>query len=450
MRKLVIVTGVLLLVASGCTIHPDGEKQERQIAGREGKPFIKQVKLTLPSNPTADELVKYALLSSPELEQRYWEWRSAIEQIPQDGTQQTNLVLSAGAPITHGSTAFNRTTVTVANDPMADIVWPSKLGTAAHKALENAKAAGYRFQKDKYELRQRVLDTYYDYVLAAELLKLNRADAQILDTMATISENSIGAGMSTQSDAIKTRNEADLLVNQITQDTANLSKYEAAINSVIGRDPAADLSPDTAMLSVGKTVYDQSQLLQAVADRNPELAAVARESAGQGDAIHLAKLQYLPDFSLSISTDLAGNVQNLLGSLTAPFLRYEAINAAVAQAEANLRASNALRRQTQLDLQNRVLADVAFLTGAEKMSLLLETVILPRTRENVEIIRSSYQSGGNTTQDLFDAQRSVLAIQRLVIQLKVDIQRQNADLESAIAKPIPSTSISVAVHSDGD
>jgi hypothetical protein len=54
---------------------------------------------TLPAEPTPDDLVRYASLASPELEQKYWEWKSAIEQIPQDGTQATNLVLFAGVPV---------------------------------------------------------------------------------------------------------------------------------------------------------------------------------------------------------------------------------------------------------------------------------------------------------------------------------------------------------------
>jgi len=97
-----------------------------------------------------------------ELEQRFWEWKSAIEQIPQSGTQPSNLVIFAGVPITHGSTAFDerrsRLPTTDERYPL-----PSKLGVAAQRALDDAKAAGVRFQKTKYELRNRVIGAYYDY-----------------------------------------------------------------------------------------------------------------------------------------------------------------------------------------------------------------------------------------------------------------------------------------------
>jgi hypothetical protein len=90
-------------LASGTILTP-GEREERATAARMGEPFptgIRQIP-TLPANPTSDQLVVYALLSNAELEQHYWEWRPAIEQIPQDATQTTTLNVAAGTSITDG------------------------------------------------------------------------------------------------------------------------------------------------------------------------------------------------------------------------------------------------------------------------------------------------------------------------------------------------------------
>src|SRR5579872_4118530 len=163
--RLAMVT--LLAVLTGCTVHPPGEREERNAALQSGKPFEKRIEsrqiLPLPENPTPDQLVEYALLNNAELEQHYWEWRSAIEQIPQDGTQTTTLNVAAGTSITNGRASWGSSTVTLANDPMTDIKWPGKLDAAAKQTLENAKAAGQRFVKAKYDLRNKVLSAYYDY-----------------------------------------------------------------------------------------------------------------------------------------------------------------------------------------------------------------------------------------------------------------------------------------------
>src|SRR5579872_2124233 len=116
------VTAVLLVGLAGCTIHPPGEREERAAADQIGKPFEKRIDVRairpLPANPTSDQLVEYALLSNGELEQHYWEWRSAIEQIPQDATQTTTLNVAAGTSITNGHTSLGSSTLTLANDPM--------------------------------------------------------------------------------------------------------------------------------------------------------------------------------------------------------------------------------------------------------------------------------------------------------------------------------------------
>src|SRR5260370_18284856 len=100
------VTVVLLVGLAGCTVHPPGESEERATAVQMGKPFEKRIEVRqippFPANPTSGQLVEYALLSNAELEQHYWEWRSAIEQIPQDATQTTTLNVAARTSNHHG------------------------------------------------------------------------------------------------------------------------------------------------------------------------------------------------------------------------------------------------------------------------------------------------------------------------------------------------------------
>ena len=86
------LAATLLIILTGCTVHPQGESQERLAAKQQGAPYVKPFEhrppTTLPANPTPDDLVRVALLNNADLEQKYWDWRSAIEQITQDGTEQ--------------------------------------------------------------------------------------------------------------------------------------------------------------------------------------------------------------------------------------------------------------------------------------------------------------------------------------------------------------------------
>ena len=436
MRTLVAIAG-LMLVAGGCTVHPDGEQHERQVAEGEGarylKPYGERTLPTLPQSPSTEQLVQYALLASPDLERRYWEWRSAIEQVAQDGTQPTNVTLSAGVPIANGSTALSRTILTLANDPMNDIEWPSKLSTAARRALEVARAAGLRFRQAKYDLRQRVLDACDDYAVATELVRLERADADLLRSATMVADAGLAAGKSSQSAALVARDEADLSENRVAEVRASLPGLRAAVNAALGRDPAAPLPPLAPLPSRRQVRYTDEQVLHLAALHNPELAALDAEVRGKGQGVRLAELQYVPDFSLSADTDLGGVAQSLVGMVTVPVLRYEAINAAIAQAEANLRSTAAMRRQSGYDVRRRVIADLASFRDAERQVRLLDDAVLPRAAQAVEVTRSEYEAGRDSLLEFLDAERTFVSLQRLALEMRATRERQLADLEAAAA-----------------
>jgi len=433
----------LLATLAGCTVHPTGEREERRAALQAGKPFEKPVEVRqtqpLAENPTRDQLVDYALLNSAELEQHYWEWRSAIEQIPQDGTQSTTLNLSAGTSITNGRTSWGNSTLGLSNDPMTDIKWPGKLDAAARQTLENARASGRRFIKAKYELRNKVLGAWYDYALNAELIRLEQSNQQLLRTMATVTEAKNRAGSSGQQDVLKAANEADMSGNDIANMQSQLPSLRATINARLSRPADAPLPTPADLPPMRSIAYGDGELIELAAKRNPELMALADEIRGRQDGIRLARLQYLPDFNLSAGTDLMGVTQSVLGQATIPIFRYEALNAAIAQAQANLRASEAMRRQAGNDLAAAVVADITIIRDADRQLDLFEQTILPRARQAVSIGRSAYETGHASLLDFLDDQRSLIAIERLIANLRIMREKQLADLESI-------TTIDLSLH----
>lgn len=427
---------------AGCTVHPPGEREERAAAAALGTPFEQRVDVRqiqpLPDTPTPDQLVDYALLNNAELEQHYWEWRSAIEQIPMDATQTTTLNLAAATSITHGHTSGGSSTLALSNDPMTDIKWPGKLDAAAKQTLENARATGRRFRKAQYDLRNKVLSAYYDYALNAELIRLEQSNQQLLQTMAMVTEARNRAGTSGQQEVLKARNEVDLSGNDIANMQSQLPSQRALINALLSRPAAAPLPVPADLPPVRTLIYGDAELVERAANQNPELLALADEIRGGGQGIRLAKLQYVPDFNLSVGTDLMGVTQTLLGQATIPLLRYQALNAAIAQAEAKLRAAEALRRQAGNDLTAQVIADMTIIRDAGRQLDLFDDTILPHARQVVEVGRSAYETGHASLLDLVDDQRALIAIERLVAKLRITQETHLAELESITASTLTS------------
>jgi outer membrane protein TolC len=446
------LAATLLIILTGCTVHPQGESQERLAAKQQGAPYVKPFEhrppTTLPANPTPDDLVRVALLNNADLEQKYWDWRSAIEQITQDGTEPTNLTFSFGDMITNGSTSLNQSTVSAGNDPMADIVLPRKLSVAAQRSLADAKAAGVRFQKARYELRAKVLGAYDDYALSAELARLEDANAALLQSTAAQTEALNRAGAGAQQDVLKAQNELDMSRNDAAAMKAQLVTQRAALNALLSRDADAAIAVPAALPATRAMTLSDGQLLQLAAAGNPELAALADEIRSKDKGIELARLQYLPDLSANVGTDLRGVTQTLAGSLTVPFLRYEAINAAVAQAEANLRSTQAMRRQTLNDLNAQVVLDIVSLRDSDRQLELFDRTLLPRARQVVALSRTTYEAGRGALLDLLDSERSLIDIERLTANLRVTREKNLVDLEAVTGQELsPAVSPNDAVTS---
>ena len=424
----------LTVLLTGCTIHPPGEKEERDTASRLGKPFEKRIEVRdvapLPKDPSPDQLVEYALLNNADLEQKYWTWRAAIEQIPQDGTQTTSLNVAAGTTITKGHASWGSSTVTLGNDPMTDIKWPGKLDAAAKQTLENAKEAGKLFIKAKYDLRNKVLSAYDDYALTAELIRLEQANEQLLHVTADTTESRNRAGAGGQDQVLKAKNEVDLSQNDIKNMQSQLRSQCAVLNALLSRLAEAPLPVPAELPAIRPIAYNDEQLIDLAAKQNPELLALADEIHGRHEGIRLAKLQYVPDFNVSVGTDLEGMAQSLLAQATIPFLRYEALNAGISQAEANLRASEAIRRQTANDTASQVVADITSIRDIDRQLELFNQIVLPRVRQIVRLEQTEYESGSATLLDLLDGQRSKIAIERLVANLGITRAKQLADLEA--------------------
>jgi outer membrane protein, heavy metal efflux system len=443
MHKAIIagICGGIIVILSGCTVHPKGEDEERAAAIKEGKPFsepaTQRVVPELPSDPTPDDLVRYALLTSPELEQHYWEWRAAIEQIPQDGTQATNLVIGAGTAITRGNISRDRTTLTLGNDPMADIVLPSKLSAATQRALENARAAGLRFQKVKLDLRQKVLNACYDYALTSETIRLETANAALLKATRETLQSRIATGAGSQQNFLKAQDELDLSVNGIANMESQLRGQKAAIYAMLSLAPNATLLIPTQLPAPRALNMTDDEILTTAACRNPELRALAMEVRGQQDGVRLAALQRLPDFSLAAGTDLAGITQSLSGMATIPVLRHEAIDAAIAQAKARLNAADAMSRQAKNDLSALLLLDIAVFRDADRQLKLFERDIIPRASRLVALTRAGYETGQSSLLDLLESQRALLALDRLRATLHATREKQLIDIETTTMAVAP-------------
>jgi outer membrane protein TolC len=436
-----VSTLVLAALLGACTTHPAGERLERAAVADAGRAYVHRIDdrdiPALPADAAPEQLVNYALMTNAGLEKKYWEWRAAVEAVPQEGTQKSNLMISFNSMISNGSTTAAMNALGLGNDPMSNFVLPNKLETAARVALDEARAAGRRFDQARFDLRAKVLTAYAEYALAAELARLETSNGELLGLIAQVTESRVSTGAAMQQDLLRAENEKALSSNELGVRTAEFVRHRATLNALLNRSPDAPLAVPKAIPADWPSVEDDASILAAAARQNPELQALALEIAGKQGSIARAKQEYLPEFGVNVSTDLAGVTQSLMSSVMVPVLRYQAIDAGIRQAEANLRGAEAMRVQAGHDLAARVVADLVLLHDVDRQIALYQGTILPRAEQLVTTAQNAFSTGRSTLLELLDAERSLIVLRRMQAEFQATRLKQVADLEAATATRIP-------------
>ena len=163
--------------------------------------------------------------------------------------------------------------------------------------------------------------------------------------------------------------------------------------------------PEFAELS-----QSDAEIIEMALHHNQEFNALNRDIAGKHEAIARAKAEYLPDVGVNVSTDLAGVTQSVMGAIALPYLRHEAIDAGIRQAEDNLRSAEAMRRQASHDLASRIVADLAMVRDLDRQIALYRTTLLPRAKQVIDAGQNTYAAGQSSFLGLLDNQRSLLAL----------------------------------------
>lgn len=433
---------------AGCTVHPAGEAQLRrqaQVAGRPfAKPYAQRHPSPLPFNATPGQLVHYALRNNPQVQQYYWQWRVAIENIPQAGTQTTTLMLNAGTLLSRGSASLANTTAGAANMGSADVKWPSKLSADAKAALLRAVAAEWNYRSRCFALRRNVLDAWYGYTRTAVLLELVRRRQSLLQSVIALNRAGIKTGTVRLQRWLSGQNRLDLLRSGTLELTQQLPRQLAALNALLGRPANTPLKPSQAVARVPVPARSNEQLLAMAVRRNPKLQALGKLAAAGRISMRRAKMQYIPNFALGLSTSLEGTVQNITGALVVPALRYQAIDASIRQARDQLRATRASWREQYNNLASRLLIDLIALRNDHRQLRLFRGHILPRWRMLAALTRAAYQQGGASADQQLGPNQTMLQIQQTIVDLQTDQNQRVADLDAIVAEPMERGALKLA------
>jgi outer membrane protein TolC len=170
------------------------------------------------------------------------------------------------------------------------------------------------------------------------------------------------------------------------------------------------------------------RLLAIGVEGNPGLAALAAQVAGRTDAIQVARLQYLPDFSPAAT--FAGGAEQMVGTMVMLATRIPQIEASIREARAMAAAAEALLRQERLDRGATFVATLVALRDDERRIAILRDHVAPVVETAAASARSGYSTGGTMLTDWLAAERARIDVARLVAESRIAREKRLAALEA--------------------
>jgi outer membrane protein, heavy metal efflux system len=418
---------------SGCVLAPHEARDERNKLVAASQPFETPLAARqLPDLPPVvgwRDALSRAFLTNGELESAYFEWKAALARIDQAATwPNSNVALTFSYMFSSENVkAWDRTTIGVGFDPSMNLSLPVKARAGGKVALAAAQEASEKFRAVKFDLQRRVLSEYLELALTEELIRLQRDNRTLLRLVTDSAADRAEAGGPMQ-DLFKATIESQTAENDLASLEAKASSLRSTLNGMLDREASAPLTLPEELPTARPVPSDDARLIAAGVAQNPELGALARQVVGRTDAIEVARLAYLPDFSPSAS--ITGSVSQTLGSMLMLPTRAPAIRAAIDEAQAMERSSDSMLRQARYDRAASFVATLYSMRNAERQIELYQRHILPAAEQLVSSSRNAYAAGAVGFADLIDSERMLLSVRRMVAETQIEREERLAELEA--------------------
>ncbi len=423
----------IIMGLSGCVLAPEGAKDEQARLEKASAPFERPVEArdlpVLPRPASWRDVLHRTFLANGELEAAYFRWKADVIQIDQ-AAAWPNSRISLGYSYMfspQNMKAWDRTTLSAGFNSAMALQLPIKPQTAGKVALEAASEAGDKFLAAKFELQRNVLAAYLDVALAEEKARIQRDEVNLLQLSTRSAEARVQVGGPLQ-DMLKAKTDWELAKNNLLNIEAEIRSAKARLNGMLGREAQAPLVLPPALPPPRPILADDAQLIAVAVDRNPELAALARQVAGRKDAIDLASLGYLPDFNPSGA--ITGNISQAVGTMVMLPTTLPQIHAAIENAGAMARSSQAVLRQTAKDRAASFVANLYLLRNAERQASFYRRAVIPLVRQMLASSQQAYAAGQLPFSELIDSIRTYDSIRVMVAEARIEREKRLAELEA--------------------
>ncbi len=349
---------------------------------------------------SVDQLVALAYQNSPAVQASRERWMSAQHSIkqayaPNDPQFSYNNSDSMKNPF--GRAALQQYNVTEA------FQFPGKAALQTDQAKRNAQIARLAYEAQLRDTRAAVEAGYYQLLLDEASGAVNEENVQNLERVLKVTQIAYTANQVTQTDFISAEFDLAAARQQQAQYRVAVANDKTALNQLLFRKPDEPLAVDTT-LKLEPIRQRVDNLVDQAWQVRQEILQLALAEHNSDTALYLAKMEYLPDFTVGFTLDnylIASFAPkpsqpvdwSVQVGLNVPIFFWLKQKEDVERARHDLQAA----RDDLSSLRSQTAAAVTSLFRSAQYqyetSLLYRDSLTPLARQNFQVALIAYQSG---------------------------------------------------------
>lgn len=388
--------------------------------------------VTTGEDAALEALVAEALAHSPDLEAA----RQVVEaarQLPAQARALADPMLSLdytndGWAPSLGSMPMT----TLAVMASQSLPWPGKRDLRGRIAAKGAQEMEQQLARARLGLAADVRRGYLGLLQARALLALGAEQAQLWKQIEGVARARYTVGQGNQQDVVRTQLEQTRVGQILEEQRLAVELRLAELNRLLAR-PAGTPLETSRELASGPPPEALEAALARLRSLSPELAAAGLAVERAHLQTSLARKASQPDLALQGGYMNRGGLDPMWQAGVAVTLpvRRERRAAAVAEAEARVKAAEARLAATELQLTRRTRERLAQIESAQRLAELYRGGIVPQGRLSVEAALASYETGRLPFVSVLEALTTLYADRAGLVRVLADERRAAVALEEA-------------------
>lgn len=403
------------------------EAVRREYRPEEGAPVLPALR----SGGDPQSFLRHAMLRHPRVEAAYYEWLASVEQITRERSlPDPRLTFQADImDMVEGAMP----------GLMMDFPGPGKLRAAAEKATAESEMKYFQFEAAVLQVAYGFKKAWYELRLVDERIQVDREMVSLLEDVEKLAQSRAEVGKGNLQDLLRTQMERERLQNELANLRDSRQSFATRFKAALGLGAGDPTPPLPRALPPSPLSTSGDRVLAAAMARNPRLKAMEADVRRAEASLALAMKSRVPDFALGIEADVKTSPVMVRPSagVTLPIWR-DKIAAEIAQAHADRSASQARLSDELLALTVEVAMKTYDYRESTRVLALLQSSLLPKARQSLEVARSGYSTGTTDFIDLIDAQRTLLDFRLAEIEARVKRELALAELSLQVMGVPPS------------